>query len=371
MNRLKKIMYNAMAFLPSDPKMILFESPDFGDNSAELYNYLISKETAYKVVWLVENTKECKQKNPSINFISRKSFLYNFYYRWRSAYCFYSHHFVGVPYKPGQKRCFLTHGIPLKDSRNCFWDPYYNSEIICTSDEAAELRCKTFGGGNDIVKVLGFPRNDILLRTNDVRSNLGISQDSKIIVWMPTFKHHSHNNKRSDMAEEKDNDISLLTYSFMERVNAFLEQNDCYLIIKFHPYQDKAYVKNIQFSNIKSFDNNDLSRMVVSVYQLLAISDSLITDFSSVYFDYLICNKPIGFDLTDYNNYSRGFLVSNPLDYMPGDKITSEDEFIAFCNDVIKEKDKWVKERASLINRMHKYVDSNSAKRILDYYKLI
>ena len=53
---------------------------------------------------------------------------------------------------------------------------------------------------------------------------------------------------------------------------------------------------------------------------MLGSSDALITDYSSVYFDYLLLDKPIGFTVDDMELYikDRGFIFNNPEEYMPG-----------------------------------------------------
>lgn len=366
---IKNLIFKVMGLLPSSKKNIIFESPDVGDNSKKLYEKLISKSDKYNIVWIVKDIEKNKKIYPEIRFLTIDSPIYNFYYRWRARYCFYTHNYIGVPGKKNQVRCFLTHGIPIKDTRNCFWDPDINTDIICTSEKAAKLRCKTFGGGHDLVRILGFPRNDELLEENSVRDKLGISKKEKLIVWMPTFKHHSRDS-RSDMEVEKSSDIGLLNDVFMKRMNKFLEQNNAYLIIKFHPYQDMKYVGNISFSRTMTYTNQELADLRISVYQLLATSDALITDFSSVYLDYLICDKPIGFDLCDIDNYARGFLVDDPLTLMPGEKIKSERDFLKFCSDVIEGNDMWQSERCLLKNEMHKYSDSSASDRILEFFNL-
>ncbi len=58
-------------------------------------------------------------------------------------------------------------------------------------------------------------------------------------------------------------------------------------------------------------------------YELIGISDGLLSDYSSVAVDYLLLDRPLGYVLADYNIYreKRGFVFEDPLEYMPGEKI--------------------------------------------------
>ena len=360
-----------LKLIPMNKKLILFESVDMGDNAKALYNEmqlqgLLSK---YRTVWVVRDKKKHQALFPSVKFITQKDLSYQLFYKFMAKYTFYTHNFTGSPFREHQVRCFLTHGIPLKDTRKCFWDAAANTDIICTSQEAAKLRCKTFGGGEDRVRLLGFPRNDELLLKSDAKDKLGIIQTGKLIVWMPTFKHQVDNG-RNDFKTDKAKDIGLLDGNLMARINDQLAKADATLVMKYHPNQNMDFVDRYNLSNIRTYVNQDLYEHNVGIYELLAAADGLITDFSSVFFDYLLCDRPIGFELNDLSDYDRGFLVDNPLDYMPGKKITNADELQSFISDVINDLDEYKEERNALKHRFHKNCDGDSAKRILSYFNI-
>ena len=86
-----------------------------------------------------------------------------------------------------------------------------------------------------------------------------------------------------------------------------------------------------------------------------------------------IVDKPIAFELGDYKSYKngRGFIVDNPLDFMPGEKINNPNDLYTFIDNVFNGVDKYQEERKNLKNKMHKYVDGNSSERVLDYFELI
>ena len=187
---------------------------------------------------------------------------------------------------------------------------------------------------------------------------------------MPTFKHINVNISRSDI--ESDTDMSILDDTFIEKINNYLNELNGFLIIKYHPHQNLDYVKSLDLSNIKTMTNEDLDSINVSVYELMSVSDALITDFSSVYLDYLLTNRPIGFEIADIEKYTEGigFLVDNPLDYMPGEKIKNQDDFYMFLKNLFAGNDKFKLQREELLYKMHDNIDGNSSKRILEYFNI-
>lgn len=63
-----------------------------------------------------------------------------------------------------------------------------------------------------------------------------------------------------------------------------------------------------------------LEKKQIKLYELIGISDGLLSDYSSVAVDYLLLDRPLGYVLADYNIYKekRGFVFEDPLEYMPG-----------------------------------------------------
>ncbi|MGN9056329.1 CDP-glycerol glycerophosphotransferase family protein [Bariatricus sp. HCP28S3_A7] len=376
--------WNPLFWLPTDQKLVLFESTsDFCDNSKALYDELL-KQTGVeklKLVWMVEHPEKfTEHKKSNVKFVyysdrtmSFKDKLNYWYYNAKAGYCFYTHKPLGCYYKKSQVRCFLTHGTPLKDSRGKFWKVAYNTHIVSTSDFAADLRCKAFLGGRDKVLLTGFPRNDLLINGgDDAKKTFGLERFDKIVLWMPTFKHIDVTNvDRKDMETELD--MSILDNSFIQDLNRLLQELNMLLIIKYHPHQDMRYVPQCELTNIWTWTNQKLREENVEVYSLLACSDALITDFSSVYLDYLVTNRPIGFELNDLKSYSNGvgFLVDDPLSYMPGHKIRDKHSFEVFLRDIQQERDPFKKEREVLCRKFHDHMDGNSAKRLLKYFKLL
>ena len=378
---IKKIYTTFISMLPKKNIILLESHSDFCDSSKKIYDTLIkyNLNDKFKIVWTVEhpdNFKSLSVKN--LKFINLKSKkikerLIRVYYYSFAKYCFYTHRFIGLPNNKGQIIYFLNHSsFPIKDVRGQYCSYEDNTYIETTSDLSAKYRCKALGGGLEKMKSFGLPRNDELFESDRSKEKLGLNKYNKVFIWMPTFKHHK-NKIRNDFNSDTQKDISILSRENLKIVNDILNERNSILIIKFHPSQDMDFVDEFEFSNILFMTNKILETKQVDLYNLLGQTDALITDFSSVYFDYLLLNKPIGFELGDKEKYEKGtgFLVENPLDYMPGEKIYSIENMKKFIIDVCSDKDEHKQERKNLLNKIHDYKDGKSSERILKFLNLI
>lgn len=93
--------------------------------------------------------------------------------------------------------------------------------------------------------------------------------------------------------------------------------------------------------------------------------DVLITDYSSVYFDYQLLDRPIGFAIDDVEEYrrNRGFVFDNILDYMPGEKIYSFDELKTFFDHLHKGQDDYSEKRKKVNDLVNHWQDAGNCER--------
>jgi len=378
------------SLLPLNNSIIFESHSDFCDNSKALFDKVIENNIneKYKIYWLVEDIDKFRNKNiTNVKFVSIKrdtilekviSELKNVFLFSQCKYYFYSHrNFARTKPKKGQNFINLTHGMSLKNSTKVQTVELDKiSYIAVTSKFSATLRARTYQGGESKTRIFGFPRNDLLLSKNDTLNklyNINEYNFKKIIVWMPTFRRQK-NSSRNDTGTQKDTDLPILKDKLdLSRLNQFLLNNDVLLIVKPHPAQDLKFFNQISTSNVKVLTNKKLIEKGIELYELLSQSDALITDYSSVYIDYLLTDKPIGFTIDDLKDYDAnlGFLVDNPLEYMPGPKIETVEDIMEFICNIAAEKDDYQKQRQNIRGLFHKYDDNNSSERILEYFKLI
>ena len=142
--------------------------------------------------------------------------------------------------------------------------------------------------------------------------------------------------------------------------------------------------KKILFSQIKGLlhgsdynpdqwlDRPDILEKDIELTELFKISDALITDYSGVYYDYLLLDNIIGFTVDDFEEYKKkkGFVFDNIEDYMAGEKIKNIEDLYKFIDNVIKSNDLYKKERNEMKIKFNKYLDAKSSERLAKYLKL-
>ena len=104
----------------------------------------------------------------------------------------------------------------------------------------------------------------------------------------------------------------------------------------------------------------------MTVYTLLRNADALITDYSSVYFDYMLLDRPIAFATgdIDFYNEERGFIFENPKEYMPGMEIKNIYDVEKFIADTINGMDEFKEARHQVNEKVNYYKDGDSCERI-------
>ena len=103
---------------------------------------------------------------------------------------------------------------------------------------------------------------------------------------------------------------------------------------------------------------------------MLGYSDALITDLSSVYIDYLMINKPIGFFMNSVKSYSRGFNIENFEEYLPGEKIYSIEDLERFVENICYNIDTYEDERMR-INGILNPPKDNYSEALLRRFEII
>jgi CDP-glycerol glycerophosphotransferase (TagB/SpsB family) len=213
------------------------------------------------------------------------------------------------------------------------------------------------------------PRNDAMFVKNRKVTKL-IKNYDKFIIWLPTYKKHK-NVKELDYKINK-NVVQLFKDNELEELNEKLKTLNTLLILKYHPAEDLSKFEGKEFSHLKLWKNEELIDKGISLYSLLGQSDALITDYSSVYPDYLLMDKQVAFieeDMSLLKN-KRGLVFDNIDEYAIGDKLKTKEDFIKFVKNISKGKDKYQKERNKIKDFYHKYQSGNSCEIITKIFDL-
>ncbi|MBI5974452.1 CDP-glycerol glycerophosphotransferase family protein [Staphylococcus canis] len=202
--------------------------------------------------------------------------------------------------RPEQKYYIIWHGTPLKymgkdvpetvDLSNVQRNFYMADRIYVNNTFTKDILARTHHLNNVYqgeMVVAPSPRNDIFFndnKRNEIRSFYQI-EDKKVLVYMPTWRGHIGAVKNSSHLEHM--------FNYLE---AHLDDNTI-IFTKLHPFE-KTDIKS-DYQKIKPFPKE------FETYEILAASDGLITDYSSVMFDYANLNKPIILFTYDLESYKQ------------------------------------------------------------------
>ena len=356
--------------------LILFESvPDFTDNTRAVYEYLLTTglNRTYRFVWITEDTG-LRQNRPEDNvyFIPMNAWMHPEIRDeiWgKTAAMLSSNRRIFWRPAPGQISLFLTHGSPLKASPDY---NYYNnySYVLAQSEWLKSYVAYENETDPERLKVLGIPRNDDLFHPDNALEKMEMDGFHRVIVWLPTYRKHAHTDWASNMEPDSDLGIPVLkTVADAERLNQFLRERNLLLVMKPHPQQDTSGLHAASLSNFRIIRDRDLETRQVRLYQLLGAADAMVTDYSSVYYDYLLTDRPIGLTTDDFEQYEnkRGFVYANPYDVLKGHRIAEESGFEAFLEDVADGRDPYGEERRRICRLTNDFRDDQSAKRVGDF----
>lgn len=279
----------------------------------------------------------------------------------------------------GAVKVNLWHGIPLKkiQADNLFdtfrhprnlWERWKNFPrnlsdekphhyVLATSDFLKPVFCSAFRTEN--VLVCGYPRNDSMLSAG--LRNLSTAKEEealgqlrrkleggglRMLYYMPTFR---------------DSEVRFFEVVNMEELNGFLESNKLLLCVKLHPKSKLGRrFAEIGGRNVSVVDAD------ADPYLFIRESSLLVTDYSSIYFDYLISGKPIVFfayDLEEYKNASREMYFEYGK-YTPGKKAYLWEELKEAILDSLDNAGQYQEERERLLEKMF-YYGRNEASGIL------
>lgn len=244
----------------------------------------------------------------------------------------------------------LWHGVPLK--KIALLDPnlkkaariYFKkifsenyTYILTTSHELIPLMARSFAVSEDKIKVWGQPRNDGLFQKNDCREILGqlfpdLPEYTKTVLYAPTFRDYG----QVQLFPFKDFD--------QEQLEAFLEEKNMLLFIRTHVAEQGSAApylgKRIRFLGNEQAED---------VTGILNIFDCLITDYSSIYIDYLLTDKPMIFLPYDRQQYLDGRGMNFDYDDVtPGPKPETFNDFL----DALSPKEDFWKSERTRVNRL-------------------
>lgn len=294
------------------------------DSPLSLFNRLQDEHPHLKLYWSVSSTevsvppgatRVVQMTNEWFDVVHRAKYLVN------------NSNFPG-PFRkqPGQKYLQTWHGTPMKKIAEDmppgnlsmgyrltmrreakFWDL-----LMAQNDFAAEVLPRAFWYSGDTLNV-GYPRNDILRhpdsreRSAFVRERLGIRAGAKVVLYAPTFR----DTKKKAGAYELDTELDF------DLLSARLPA-DTTVLLRGHSNTLGGRTQDLPDTVIDVTDYGEIS-------ELFLATDVLVTDYSSMMFDFVVTEKPMLFfvpDLEEYESSTRGFYLRF-TDICPGPMYSS------------------------------------------------
>ncbi|WP_083919055.1 CDP-glycerol glycerophosphotransferase family protein [Hydrogenovibrio halophilus] len=280
-----------------------------------------------------------------------------------------------------RKTVQLWHGFPLKtlglmnvsmtsEAKKRHVQPWKAYDAVTSYGQLYNTFINAcYGLDSSYYTVTGMPRNDLLFEPNakeKLQTITGVDiQSAKCIVYLPTFRQSKYGYHNGEVPSQLFGFAAFDIEAFI----AFLEQNDFYFFMKFHPWDVNAGLlqEMIGWSDrLVMLDEEKLSEHKIDLYELLPATDLLITDYSSVYFDYLLLDKPMIFVRTDQKRYehNRGFLVEPNDDWSPGVSVSSQEQLQHTCLHSFERPGFHSKSRSKLAESTHFYQDNQSSLRV-------
>lgn len=377
---------NPLSFMcPKKKNLILFwgRPSGFVDNAKYLYLYFCAHSERFEIYFVTKNKKTFKELADNNFPVLWGSFL-NLLFFWkfiRAQAAIFDRH-VGVPYVVasqytvqlwhgiGLKRCDLNSESYLKKNRNWFFHilfylirrfPKYDI-ILSTSEYFTKNFFGNISPSKDVLEV-GHPRNDVFFHEPRRAELIGLEKDvferlraskskgSRLVFYAPTFRLSGDNALNRHFLN-------------LNRLNVFSRENKILFVVKLH---DCDKVQATLFSRSEYSENIILLPSANDVYPAMSLFDMLITDYSSIYFDFLLFNKPIIFFNWEHKSFLNNDveLTDNYEVLTPGPKCSTQGELEFHIRQIlINGKDEYLSRREAVRCLAFKYNDGNSSERM-------
>ncbi|MEK7509976.1 MAG: CDP-glycerol glycerophosphotransferase family protein [Patescibacteria group bacterium] len=207
---------------------------------------------------------------------------------------------------------------------------------------------------------VGCPRTDVLMREIpgaevgvDLHAHEKIQElkqkGSKVVLYAPTFRDTGD----QSFLEEREK---------LEMLNGLLERSHAFFVVKVHPFT-RISIPQGEYSHII------FVLPVTDSYPLLKLADVLVTDYSSIFVDFLLLDRPeifFAYDLEKYVTKDRE-LYFDYDEFTPGPKAYTFEDFLKILEETLKREDHFKEARKRQRDLCFVHQDGNAAKRVFSF----
>lgn len=372
-----KKIFNAQKNRKKDEKMIIFESfngRQCSDNPRAIYDYMKEHYPEYKLIWSADRRHLANFKDvPHVRKLGLRWMLHMN----KAKYWVSNSRNPGWIEKSNKTTYIQTwHGTPLKklalDMENVVM-PGTNTEkykrnfkketakwdyLIAPNQFSDDIFRRAFAFEGEMIKS-GYPRNDYLIKNkeneeekNKLKEKLRIPKEKKVILYAPTWRDDQYF-KVGQYKFKLELDIARLKEKFGE---------EAVLILRTH----YLVAENIDTSLFGDFVIDQST--AGDIKELYLISDMLITDYSSVFFDYSLLERPMLFftyDLEKYREELRGFYFDFEK-LAPGPVCETNDHLIKEIEKIFAGNYNIEDEKKKFIEEFSKWEKGDASKQIAE-----
>ncbi len=328
---------------PSREHAVVSGSPDDEGNAVEMVRalarvmpvYWLTSDHPDGVLWLVP-PDEAGHPVRRVRKDSTRAYLAYL----TARYVFFTHGLYGSPPPPRHKTFVnLWHGDGPKRSKR--FANIRSTYVVAGTELWGRQRPLYYGVSPQGVLVTGNPRIDQFEQTpsDEALRQLGLDPAGRLVLWMPTYRRTEYRGRRlgqvRNWADAEELSQTGTVSELLHGVAAVAAAQGVTVAVKPHPLDADRYAA----LGLSVITGDDLSRVGLTLYQLLGRSHGLITDYSSVWTDFLAMDRPVGFYCPDLEEYeaSRGLNVENYAELIPGPLLEGVGDFEKFFRDCVSE----------------------------------
>ncbi len=372
------LLYRLFQKLPVQQNLVLFESflgRGYSDNPKALYLTLQKQHPELQLVWIFAKEPTAAVKAACPNWVLRNSPKY-YYQMARAKYWIFNTR-QPLSLKKRRETLYLQtwHGTPLKRlglDMDEVHMPGTNTEqykknfssqaqewnyLLSPNVYSSEIFKRAFDFRGQLLET-GYPRNDLLYAPNRqqqaerIKQSLQLPPDKKVILYAPTWRD--------------DEFVTKGQYRFnlkldLEQMQARL--GDDYIVLLRMHYLIAEHL-DLSAQTDFAYDVSSYG----DIAELYLISDLLITDYSSVFFDYAHLNRPMLFftyDLEKYASVLRGFYFDFEA-VVPGPLLKESDQVIDYIADIEAHSKQYADKYTAFQERFCSLDDGKASQRVID-----
>jgi CDP-glycerol glycerophosphotransferase (TagB/SpsB family) len=360
---------------PLDEKMVFFESffgKNYSGNPKYIYEEMLRDPQFkdFKFVWsYTGNNPESIPGNPII--VNRET---EDYYRYLARAKYWVNNIVFPVHRKREGNVYIQtwHGTPLKKlgfdieiegpetlARENFYIESRNWDYLISANEySTKIFRRAFKFDKEVLEV-GYPLNDIFYRDDleqkikEIKQKLNIPLDKKVILYAPTWRDN-------EMVGSWKH-----TFTLKFDLEEFYQNlKDDYVIIlrMHHLIADSLQIDDKYKSFVYELSKYD------DIQELYVISDIIITDYSSVFFDFANSKRPMlffAYDFEIYKNDIRGFYLDMEQD-LPGPIVKTGEELLDAIKNIDRISEQYKEKYEEFYNKYCYLDDGNAAKRVIE-----